>query len=345
MIENLSIWNCKVIREADVALKPLTVIVGPNASGKTTILQALVFLTNLLFERSSPEWDPPPGSLELLRSQRGTSILSLECSGSLREHEFYGGYKYFHNNTPPKTLTKISCDGTIVPVLPLELTTLQRPSHILRLNTDLMAAPSYPRELDLKLPSNGEGLSSILAGIFLEQPERFGNITGQLSKIVPEVKSLSIKRSQVGELVGYQTFFQMRGAADIPASMVSEGTLLTLGLITAMEAQDSPQLVLIDDLERGLHPRALQDLIKQLRSLQEQNPDLQIVATSHSPYLLDFLEPQEILLTSLDSDGYSWVKLLSEHPDFERWKDLMAPGEFWSNVGEGWITQEKKATA
>jgi AAA15 family ATPase/GTPase len=34
MIQSLSIRNFKVLREVDIKLQPLTVIVGPNASGK-----------------------------------------------------------------------------------------------------------------------------------------------------------------------------------------------------------------------------------------------------------------------------------------------------------------------
>jgi predicted ATPase len=97
---------------------------------------------------------------------------------------------------------------------------------------------------------------------------------------------------------------------------------------------------LIDDLERGLHPRAMGNLVKQFRLLQQQNPDLQIVATTHSPYLLDYVEADEVLLTSVSEDGYAAIKPLTDHPDYERWKDVMAPGEFWSTVGERWVTAE-----
>ena len=56
---------------------------------------------------------------------------------------------------------------------------------------------------------------------------------------------------------------------------------------------------------------------------------------------------EEILLTSLDEEGYAAVKPLTDHPEYERWKDLMAPGEFWSTVGESWITEgdSKKPSA
>src|SRR6185295_8080736 len=141
--------------------------------------------------------------------------------------------------------------------------------------------------------------------------------------------------------IGYEFLMDMEGARQVPASALSEGTLLTLGLLTALTLQPGSPLVLIDDLERSLHPKALSDLITQIRAVQEQRPGLQIVATSHSPYLIDCVEADEVLLTSLDESGYSVVRRLTDHPEYERWRGLMAPGEFWSSVGEEWITREK----
>src|SRR3954447_5881126 len=62
MIERLSIRNFKVLREVDLELKPLTVIVGPNASGKSTILQAISLCLNRSKKLRESE-------LDLLRSR------------------------------------------------------------------------------------------------------------------------------------------------------------------------------------------------------------------------------------------------------------------------------------
>ncbi len=129
---------------------------------------------------------------------------------------------------------------------------------------------------------------------------------------------------------------------DIPARMVSDGTLLILGLLSAMMGPNHPKLILLDDLDHGLHPRAQRDLVTLLRKLFEQDPALQIVATTHSPYLLDQLEPKEIRLTTRLGDGSVACARLDEHPDFEKWKEAMAPGEFWSMVGEKWVGERQR---
>jgi predicted ATPase len=121
--------------------------------------------------------------------------------------------------------------------------------------------------------------------------------------------------------------------------MVSEGTLLVVGILATLLKPNRPRYLLLDDLDRALHPRAQDELVGVLRKMIADNPELQIVATSHSPYLLDCLRPEEVRLTTLRDDGSVACARLDQHPEFEKWKDEMAPGEFWSMVGESWVAQ------
>ncbi len=135
-----------------------------------------------------------------------------------------------------------------------------------------------------------------------------------------------------------------KGAPDVPAQLASEGTLLTIGLLTASWTEPRPRLLLLDDIDKTLHPRAQGELVAQLRKVLEMDPELQIIATSHSPYLLDHFEAQDVLLTALSPDGSTACARLTDHPDFERWKSTTRPGEFWSFVGEDWVTQQAGAS-
>ena len=117
-----------------------------------------------------------------------------------------------------------------------------------------------------------------------------------------------------------------------------------LGLLTALYAPSRPNLILLDDLDRGLHPTAQRELIGLLRGLLKTNQELQIVATTHSPYLLDDMEPEEVRMTCLSEDGSTVCGPLENHPKFEKWKKEMAPGELWSLFGEKWLLEKQGAT-
>lgn len=318
MIESLSIRNFKVLREVDLELKPLTVIVGPNASGKSTILQAIALLLN---PEAIPATEPELALLRSGRLQTGT-VLEARIDGKRSSLDF-------SKRETPMWRRMLAPRWKYI---------------LLDLDPHKLAAPSYPTDVSLSLPGDGEGLSSILAGLQLEKPDRFNKVIEQLRSVVPTLEGLRIRRVLIErEKVGHEILFDMLGTEGIPANAASHGTLLTLGVLTALSLHEGPQVALIDDLERGLHPKAISSFIQQLRGIQ--NPQLQIVATSHSPYLIDCMEADEVLLTSLDEDGYAVVRPLTDHPEYERWKGLMSAGEFWSSVGEDWITREKKATA
>jgi predicted ATPase len=114
-----------------------------------------------------------------------------------------------------------------------------------------------------------------------------------------------------------------------------------LGLLTVLMDREHPNIILLDDLDHGLHPRAQRDLVGLLRKFLEDNPETQIVFTTHSPYLLDSLRPEEVLLTTLNDDGSASCAALVDHPDFDRWKDEMSPGEMWTLFGESWAATLK----
>lgn len=344
MIETLSIRNFKVLREVDLRLRPLTLIVGPNASGKSTILEALRRVLDYLSQGTFANRGLKR-EIFLSRSSRGE--MRLNGSGGLVGKRLDFDLRFSRASEEPDKATLV-WGGRRLPNdaaknAPYVLRDEIKPARALALKVSQLAAPSYPKDMRTILPSDGEGLSAFLASLSLEYPTQFQEIVRKLRTIVPAVENIRLKRAYVDDRsdrhVGYELLFDMRGAKGLSAYSVSEGTLLTLGLLTVLSETEPPQLVLIDDLERGLHPKALGDLIQQFRSLQKENPELQIVATSHSPYLLDYLKAEEVLLTSLDQDGYAAVKSLTEHPEYERWKDLMAPGEFWSTVGESWVTE------
>ncbi len=146
-----------------------------------------------------------------------------------------------------------------------------------------------------------------------------------------------VPRNVTRDAAGDQLIFDLQGASDIPSQLVSEGTILALGLITALIGPNHPRVLLVDDLEHGLHPKAQRRLIPIFRKILEENQDLQIIGTTHSPYILDELEPREIRITFADDHGATQCAALERHPDFPRWKDEMWPGEFWSVVGEQWV--------
>lgn len=372
MIETVHFQNFKALRDLRLELDRFTVLVGPNASGKTSVLQGLVYLHfQALGDRDFFRGDRDPS---ILRSRNARGNLALRCSGTwaqqpssvelhFEEVELRPGDERFPWRTHMvhgSTSVKFDEIGHPGPMDEDEDGYLKRalPAvDMLRLEAGKIAHPSYSSALVPRIEPNGDGTAAVLADMLVSRAEDFRRIEAALTAVIPSVQDVRLERAPVrrGELqqiaingqsmahtvereyVGYRIVFDMLGAPNLPAHAASEGTLITLGILTAIAAQKGPHLVLIDDLERAIHPKALADLVTQLRKLLDLFPDLQIVATSHSPYLIDHLQPNEVRLMMTTDDGSAVCARLDEHPEFERWIELMKPGEVWSMVGESWV--------
>jgi predicted ATPase len=234
----------------------------------------------------------------------------------------------------------------------------------LRLDVEMLAAPSYSHDETPRLAIDGKGLASVLADLAGRSPEVFQSIHEAARQVIPALERIRTRRAKVHEQEhqpvrngdepiahtvdrtywGQQLVLDFKGAPDVPAPLASEGTLLVIGLLTALWTDPRPRLLLLDDIDKALHPSAQRELCAQLRRVLELDPELQILATSHSPYLLDHVDAPEVLVTALRPDGSTACAPLTAHPDFNRWKNTTRTGELWSFVGEDWVAQRPSTT-
>jgi energy-coupling factor transporter ATP-binding protein EcfA2 len=364
MIQQVSFRNFKALRDVQMPLERLTVIVGPNSSGKTSILQGLSFLLRLASGAPVPESvfdalrtkgvaDPLEVMLELPEGDARVVMLPSDAPADVWpgvEPDF---------RTPRWVFFVQGREGgeagawQLLRACPNVARNLPRPA-LVRFDASRLAEPHYSEQAIPTLGPDGTGLPSVLAAMALTYPDEFSWLQDDLRKVIPAVQRVRFERVPVHReevtshplggrelegryYVGDSILFDMTGAKSVPAAQASEGTVLVLGLLTALQIPPQPNLLLIDDLGHGLHPRAQWDLVKVLRQVMEQRPDLQIVATTHSPLLLDEVRPSEVRLTALKEDGSVACAAMTEHPDFGRWKGEFSAGEFWSVIGEKWV--------
>jgi predicted ATPase len=166
-----------------------------------------------------------------------------------------------------------------------------------------------------------------------------------LQKVVPNVVRIRLDLEQFESNPAQfadTLIFDFKGASSVSPASVSDGTMFVLGLLSVILNPKQPKLILLDDFDHQLHPKAQMKLVDLLRKLLDQFQYLQIIATAHSPYILDHLKWNEVRIMALNDDGSAVCKPLTDHPDFERWKESMSPGEFWTTFYEDWPTKTRE---
>lgn len=81
--------------------------------------------------------------------------------------------------------------------------------------------------------------------------------------------------------------------------------MLTLGLLTVLMNPTQPNLVLLDDIEQGLHPQAQRQLMNVFKEIIAESPNLQLIFSTHSPYIIDQLTPSQVHILNNSKSGFT----------------------------------------
>lgn len=364
MIHRAKFQNFKALRDVEVTFDSrLTVLVGPNGSGKTSLLQGMHALSQLAvvsgndadvaipklvdyLSIGSPSGDfqveieglrPTFGEygIEVNTREAGRISGTLSAGGNRTSKQWHVWARYQNGQWyGPERQEQLYPDDA------KRFDT----TAFIRFSAGQLAAPTLIRTYPPQIAKDGSGLASTLNHIKSKYPERFDAIIDAFRRVIPNVRGVRFDKELVTDTQYYGDILLVdyKGVEGVKASHVSSGTLFALGLLTVALGPDSANVILLDDLDHGLHPKAQMELIDVFRGLIDQNPELQIVATAHSPYILNQLEWNEVRVTGLRDDGSAICARLEDHPEVERWREAMTPGEFWSHVGDDWVKKLTK---
>ena len=126
----------------------------------------------------------------------------------------------------------------------------------------------------------------------------------------------------------------------VPAALASGGTLVTLAFLTLIHLHEPRKLLLIEEPENALHPGRLKEVVQILRRMVSARNDCQVIVTTHSPLLLDHVEPEEVRVflrnAQQDVEFYDLAKV----PDIRERLMFLMLGELVYNEGEEELVKE-----
>lgn len=407
MLKAIRVTNFKIINDSSlVPLKPLTLLIGRNGSGKSSLVEVLDWLGKAVHSGATEateqfhnitdilngwandptrtfgitlEFDPQDASVGekiLYRVEVGVQEsdqlpcityeqlscktvdgenISIRSDGSTRERRRDARLlkevrtTTFTESKDKMSKTTIKPETTVqwVPTthadrLALsEIDPVERGGDLLkrfleravflRLNPRSIArfAPARTKPSPRLLDDEGLGVAYLLTQL---DEETLGILVEKLSHIIASASNLESHIPASPADRRFFTFVEERSGEErplqVPAWVLSEGTRRMTAILALLLHDHPPELLCIEEVENGLDPWTLRFLCDELTSAVERGT--QVILTTHSPYLLNFVPLENIILC--DRRSYD-VEFLTEGslPSVEDIESHIGLGDLYTN--------------
>ncbi|MGR3985192.1 MAG: AAA family ATPase [Gammaproteobacteria bacterium] len=341
-LNKLKIANYKSIDSLELTnLAPFAVFAGANGSGKSNFFDALAFVRDFLFggiEYALREH----GGFENMRSakRRGESARKFDfeigCDAVAGSPAFHYSLSIGNLNRAPQIQERVRSDDETLLDRSKTATTIKvvdgGKTEIARVPTTHSALLLLPRKLlillSLKilrlyridplsaqqpaksdsdpktLQGKGNNLASVLNRLEKDKQMR-ETILEWMEMIAPGLEKMSTEKQRLDSTTAI--LFKEQGTSrQFPAHLVSDGTMYALCMLVAvLDSTKSTGLTLIEEPERGLHPKAIIDLIDLMRECA--SPSNPIWLTTHSEAVVRSLKLPELVLVN-KTDGSTQMK-------------------------------------
>lgn len=176
------------------------------------------------------------------------------------------------------------------------------------------------------LNQSGDNLASVVHYLAECHPDRLKAIFDRLQRAVPRAEGVRVETTLNGRLL-----LQVKDAPfdrPIPADFASDGTLKMLAYLVLLYAPEPPPFISIEEPENFLHHRLLYELVESFRAATDQT---QLLVTTHSPYFVDALRPEEARILWRDKQGFTQTARVADVPGVPEFMEHGAQlGQLWS---------------
>lgn len=158
---------------------------------------------------------------------------------------------------------------------------------------------------------HGDNIGNVVQYLEREHKERFKTILQRIASKIPGIRSID---TTVTEDKRVLLRFNESGFTDpFFAQQMSDGTLKVFAYLLLLEDPDPPPFICIEEPENGLYHKLLEELAKEFRTHATGKKNApQIFVTTHQPYFVDALSPEEVWILSKGEDGLSHIQRASE---------------------------------
>jgi predicted ATPase len=370
MLKSIQLKNFKAIRDSKaIRLTPLTVLIGNNGSGKSSLIEGLETYQTIVesgLDSAMTTWR----GFEYIRNQAVSRKLQNANSDRPYQTHPVEFNLLWQNYRATMSVTTGAGDNQLF--IKEEQITLQGKSIELpireeftddnsvissnldrQFNIDLYANISGWQFLNLNpysmgnpvlqkrtggrinLIKDGSNIAEYLLSIYNLDISAFNGIIETLQYVLPYARDLQTKITSELER---SIYLQLTEANfKVPGWLFSTGILRVLALLAVLRHPDPPPLIVIEEIENGLDPRTIHLIVDEIHRVVESGLS-QVILTTHSPYLLDLLPLSQLVLVERDSKGQPIFSRPADQKSLNDWAEQFSPGKLYTM---GQLSQEE----
>jgi predicted ATPase len=185
--------------------------------------------------------------------------------------------------------------------------------HSVNLDSKVLHRPSPPG-LGVMLHKDGANLPWVVTQLKRKDRSRFRDWVRHLRTALPDLDTVRVLEQP--ENKHRYLMLRYRNGLEVPAWMLSEGTLRLLALTLIAYVPDIRGIWLIEEPETSVHPLNIEPILQSLQSVY----DGQVLMATQSPAVLAMVGASDVLVLSRDERLGTHIVKGSEHSDLAHWK-------------------------
>lgn len=177
------------------------------------------------------------------------------------------------------------------------------------------------------LNRDGSNIGNVLQYLERQNKGEFKEILARMASAVPGIKGISTEISADKRLL---VRFDQEGFVDpFYQTAMSDGTMKMLAYAVLLHDPEPRPFVGIEEPENGLYVRLTEQLAMRLME-RAQRAETQFLVTTHSPYFVDPLKPEQVWVCTRSPQGFCEVRRASEIPTISEMVEQGIPlGSLW----------------